>query len=150
MLLHSSHPSFRAWNEGDASPVLRTSVGLLRKGTIMANEQGKNPTTGQESDISKSQATQEPTGQQSQQPESGEQRQQSEFGQERPAGQPDEGLEGGTATRQDTDIEGASQTKDKGEAESGFVGSQSESDRSSELVEDDDFAKGGQGAPEGK
>jgi hypothetical protein len=116
----------------------------------MANEQGKNPTTGQESDISKSQATQEPTGQQSQQPESGEQRQQSEFGQERPAGQPDEGLEGGTATRQDTDIEGASQTKDKGEAESGFVGSQSESDRSSELVEDDDFAKGGQGAPEGK
>ena len=118
----------------------------------MANEQDKNPTTGQESDISKSQATQQPTDQGRQQPATGEQRQQSEFGQDRSEGRTDESLEGETATRQDTDIEGASLSPEKGEAESGFVGSRGQQDSSSELVddEDEDFAKGGQGAPEGK
>ena len=108
----------------------------------MANEQDKKPTTEQESDISKSQATQQPTGQQDRQPA---------FDQDKSSDQPDEGLQGETATEQRTDIEGGSQSPEKGEAESGFVGSQSDQDNSSELVEDDeDFAKGGQGAPEGK
>ena len=118
---------------------------------MMANEQDKNPATGQESDISKSQATQQPTDQQKQQPETGGQRQPAELDQNR-SDQSDEALEGETATRQDTDIEGASQLPEKGEAESGFVGSQGNQDSSSELVDkdEDDFAKGGQGAPEGK
>ena len=109
----------------------------------MANDQDRNSGTGQESDISKSQATQNPAGQQGQQ---------AEFGQQRSGGQADEGLQGETTTRQDTDIEGASKSKEKGEAESGFVGSQGQQDSSSELVsdEDEDFAQDGQGAPEGK
>jgi len=117
----------------------------------MANEQDKNPDTGQQSDISKAQATQQPIDQQNRQTESGEQ-DQSEFGQDRSGSQPDEGLQGDTETQQRTDIEGTSPSPEKGEAESGFVGSQSDSDSSSELVEneEDDFAKGGQGAPEGK
>jgi hypothetical protein len=118
---------------------------------MMANEQDKNPTTGQQSDISKSQATQQPTDRQGQQPKTGEKRQPAEFGQDRST-QSDEALEGETATRQDTDIEGASQSPEKGEAESGFVGSQGEQDSSSGLVDkdEDEFGKGGQGAPEGK
>ena len=108
----------------------------------MASEQDKKPTTGQESDISKSQATQQPTDQQDRQPE---------FDQDKSSGQPDEGLQGETATQQRTDIEGTSQSPEKGEVESGFVGSQGDQDNSSELVEDDeDLTKGGQGAPEGK
>jgi hypothetical protein len=119
---------------------------------MMANEQDKNPTTGQESDISKAQATQQPTDQAERQPETGAQSQQAEFGQDRSEGQPDEGLQGETATEQRSDIEGTSQSPQKGEAESGFVGSQGQQDSSSELVDEDDedFAKGGQGAPEGK
>jgi hypothetical protein len=118
---------------------------------MMANEQDKNPTTGQEPDISKSQATQQPTDEQGQRRETGEQRQPAELDQDRPD-QSDESLEGETATRQDTDIEGASKSPEKGEAESGFVGSQGQQDSSSELIDEDDedFAKGGQGAPEGK
>jgi len=103
----------------------------------MANEQDKIPTTGQEADISKSQAAQQPTDQQGQQPETGEQRQPAKLDQDR-SGQSDEALEGETATRQDTDIEGTSQLPEKGEAESGFVGSQGEQDSSSELVDEDD------------
>lgn len=105
----------------------------------MADEQNKTPATDDQSDVSKSQAAQQPTGQQGQQPE---------FGQDQAAGQPDDGFQSDTATRQDT--EGASQSKEKGESESGFVGSQSDSDTSSELVEDEDFAKDGQGAPDAK
>jgi hypothetical protein len=116
----------------------------------MADEQKQNPAT-EQTDISKAQATQQPTDQAGQQAEFGEQRQPAELDQERQPGQPDEGLQGETATRQDTDIEGTSQTPEKGEAESGFVGSKGEADGSGELIEDDkDFAKGGQGAPEGK
>jgi len=118
---------------------------------MMANEQDKNPATGQESDISKAQATQQPTDRRGHQPETGEQRQPAELDQDRP-GQSDEAIEGETATRQDTDIEGTSQPPEKGEAESGFVGSQGQQDSSSELIDEDDedFAKGGQGAPEDK
>jgi hypothetical protein len=118
----------------------------------MANEQDKNPTTGQESDISKSQATQQPTtGQQRQQPELGQQGHQTEFGQDRSEDQADEGLQAETATQQRTDIEGSSLQPEKGE-EGGFVGSESDADTSGELIdeEDEDFAKGGQGAPEDK
>jgi hypothetical protein len=113
----------------------------------MADEQKQNPANEQETDVSKAQATQQPTGQQT---ESGEQRQPAEFGQDRSEDQADEGLQGETATRQDTDIEGTSQAPEKGEPESGFVGSQSDADGSGELVEDEDFAKGGEGAPEDK
>lgn len=120
----------------------------------MANEQDKNPTTGQESDISKAQAAQQPTGQQKQQPEAGEQTDdETPTGQAQPGAGPDEGLQGETATQQRTDVEGASLTSEtKGEAESGFVGAEGQQDSSSELIkqEDEDLAKGGQGAPEGK
>lgn len=110
-------------------------MGLFEKGTMMGNEQDKNPTTGQESDISKSQATRQPTD---------EQGKPSEFDQDTAPGQPDEGLQGETATEQRSDIEGTSQQPEKGEAESGFVGSQGEQDTSSELVDEDDkdLAKG--------
>ena len=151
MLLRSSHPFVRARNDPGPFAVLASERGAVEEGTMMANEQDKNPTTGQESDISKAQATQQPTDRQGQKPETGEQRQPAEFGQDRSA-QTDEALEGETATRQDTDIEGTSQSPEKGEAESGFVGSQGQQDSSSELIdeEDEDFAKRGQGAPEGK
>jgi len=95
----------------------------------MADEQNKMPATDEQNDLNKSQPTQQPTGQQGQQPE---------LGQDQAAGQPDDGFQSDTATRQDTDIVGLSQPKEKGEAESGFVGSQSDSDSSSELVEDDE------------
>lgn len=137
----------------------------------MANEQDKNPTTGQESDISKSQATQQSTGQQSQQSEFGQDRgqaptgeqsdsertgDQAATGQSQPGSSPDEGLQGDTLAQQRTDIEGGSQSGNSdsgGQGErGGFVGSQGQQDSSTELVdeEDEDFGKDGQGAPEGK
>lgn len=122
---------------------------------MMANEQDKNPTTGQESDISKAQAAQQPTGQQGQQPETAEENaeltgDEAATGQGQAGSSPDEELQGDTLAQQRTDVEGASQRSEKGEAESGFVGSRSEADSSSELVDDEDLAKDGQGAPEGK
>ena len=122
----------------------------------MANEQDKNPSTGTESDISKSQSQQQPQGQAGQQSETGERSGQFETGQEEPqefaqdeSGSPDEGMQGDTLAQQRTDIEGASRgTPESGEAESGFVGSEGKKDTSSELVEDQDFEKGGQGAPD--
>ena len=125
----------------------------------MENRENRNP-TGQESDISKAQAQQQPAAQAQQQPagqagqqsEMGQQREpQSEFGQDQSAGS-DQGLQGDTLSQQRTDIEGASQQSPaSGEAESGFVGSEGQADTSSELVEDEeDFGKDGQGAPEGK
>lgn len=137
----------------------------------MANEQDKNPTTGQDSDISKSQATQQPTGQQGQQSEFGqksgqfETSQQSDSertgdqaatGQGQPGAGPDEGLQGDTTTQQRSDIEGGSQSGlgggTGGQSGGGFVGSQGQQDSSSELVDEDDedFGKDGQGAPEGE
>jgi hypothetical protein len=119
----------------------------------MANEDRQNPATGQESDISKAQATQQPAAQAGQQAETGEQREpQAEFGQDQSSGSRDQGLQGDTLSQQRTDIEGASgQSPETGEAESGFVGAEGQTDTSSELIEDeDDFGKDGQGAPEGK
>ena len=118
----------------------------------MANEQDRNATPGTESDMSKAQSQQQPPQQAKQPPETGEQRGELESGQP-DAGLPDEGLQGETATQQRTDVEGASlQSETKGEAESGFVGAEGQKDSSSELIKekDEDLAKGGQGAPEGK
>lgn len=130
----------------------------------MANEQDRNqnPTKGTESDISKAQSQQQPpsqakqgeqlTGEQRGQFETGQQSgDQAATGQAQPGAGPDEGLQGETATQQRTDVEGASLgSEERGEAESGFVGSQGREDTSNELVEDQEFKKDGQGAPEGK
>lgn len=125
----------------------------------MAEKGTQPPTTGSESDISKAQSQQQPPNQaRQQQGETGERQGQFETGQQgqRELAQdqedaPDEGLQGDTLTQQRTDIEGASlQSPEEGEAESGFVGAEGERDTSSELVEDQDFEKDGQGAPEGK
>jgi hypothetical protein len=120
----------------------------------MANEQDRNQSS-TESDISKSQSQQQPQGQSNQQRETGEpgqfetgQQNQAELDQQR-SGSPDEGLQGDTLAQQRTDIEGAAgQEPEAGEAESGFVGSQGKKDTSSELVDEQDFDKDGQGAVE--
>ncbi len=113
----------------------------------MADERKPNPTTTEESDISKAQSAQQPQAETGQQTETDEQRQPAELGQAE-AGQPDEGLtEGETLAEQRTDIEGASQQpKENAEEESGFIGTEGETDTSSELVEEEkeDFT------PEGK
>jgi hypothetical protein len=163
-LFRSSHSLFRAGNE---VPPIRLSLGerdQFEEDDHMANEQKPDPATAQESDVSKAQSAQQPTQKAGQQPETGEQRGQFETGQQAgaeqtgdqaatgqaQAGQADEGLQGETATQQRTDIEGASLQSERGEAESGFVGAEGQADTSSELVEDEDFEKDGQGAPEGK
>jgi hypothetical protein len=125
----------------------------------MANEQKPNPATGQESDISKSQAQQQPaaqagqqapTGQQAGQFETSQKDQQAEFAQDKSAASPDVGQQGDTMAQQRTDIEGGSLgSEETEEPESGFVGSKGERDTSG-LIEDEDFEKDGQGAPEGK
>ena len=134
----------------------------------MANERDQNPTTGSESDISKSQSQQQPPNQASQQQgETGQRQGQFETGQQDNAeltgdqaatgqarsGSPDAGLQGDTLAQQRTDVEGGSlASQESGEAGAGFVGSQGQQDTSSELIdeEDEDFARDGQGAPEGK
>ena len=122
----------------------------------MANEQKPNPATGQESDISKSQAQQQPAAQAGQQAptaeqagqfETSQQGQQAEFAQDKSAASPDLGQQDDTLAQQRTDIEGGSlESEDEDEAGTGFVGSKGKSDTSSELIdeEDDDFT------PEGK
>ena len=130
------------------------------------NERDKqNPDAGSESDISKSQAGQQPaSGQQSDQSTIGSeqtgdqaatgQAQSGQFDQNQ-SGQSTAGQSGfgETATQQRSDVEGSSigQQPTSG-SESGFVGSEGSTDTSSELVEDEDedFGKDGQGAPEGK
>lgn len=120
----------------------------------MANQDKENPTTGAETDISKAQSQQQPPNQASQ--EKGGQQNNPQFGEAEPfesgqsADQPDAGLERDTLSKQRTDVEGASFSKEKGETESGFVGAEGQRDTSSELVEDQDFDEGGEGAPEGK
>ena len=125
----------------------------------MANEQDKNPTTGTESDISKAQSQQQPPNQASQQQGGTGQGGAEQTGDQAATGQapsgsaPDEGLQGDTLAQQRTDIEGGSlASQASGEGQSGFVGADGQQDTSSELVEDEDedFAKDGQGAPEGK
>ena len=124
----------------------------------MENRENRTP-TGQETDISKAKAQQQPAAQAGQQPEKGEQSeqfetgqqgQQPEFAQDQPAGSPDLGQQGDTLAQQRTDVEGASlESEEEEEAGTGFVGSKGERDTSG-LVEDEDFKKDGQGAPEGK
>ena len=126
----------------------------------MAEKGTQHPTTGTESDISKAQSQQQPPNQASQQPgETGRQDNEELTGDQAATGQaqtgagPDEGLQGDTLAQQRTDIEGGSlASQASGEAGSGFVGAQGQQDSSSELIdeEDEDFAKDGQGAPEGK
>ena len=135
----------------------------------MANERDQNPTTGSESDISKSQSQQQPPNQasQQQQSETGQRQGQFETGQQDNTEQsgdqaatgqaqgssPDAGLQADTLAQQRTDVEGASLSgSEGGQSSSGFVGSKGQQDTSSELVdeEDEDFGKDGQGAPEGK
>ena len=132
----------------------------------MAEKDTQNPTTGTESDISKAQSQQQPPDQARQQGETGERQGQFETGQQAGAEQsgdqaatgqaqagagPDEGLQGDTLAQQRTDVEGGTlASEETGEAESGFVGSEGQQDTSSKLVEDQDFEKDGQGAPEGK
>jgi hypothetical protein len=137
----------------------------------MADERNQNPTTGAESDISKSQSQQQPpsqasqasqgqqTGSESRQLESGQQDNAEAIGDQAATGQsrpgeasgagPDEGMQGDTLAQQRTDVEGGSL---ESEASSGFVGAQGQQDTSSKLVreEDEEFGKDGQGAPEGK
>jgi hypothetical protein len=89
-----------------------------------------NPATAEEKDISKAQSAQ--------QPETGEQRQPAELGQET-ADQPDQDLQGETLAQQRTDIEGATLNKpERAEEESGFIGTEGETDTSSELVDDEE------------
>ena len=116
----------------------------------MANEQERKQDPASVSDISKAQSQQQPPQTQSgQQPETGQQGRE-ELGQDK-AGSPDEGLKGEALAQQRTDIEGAAgETPERGEAESGFVGSKGEQDTSSELVDEEDEEKGGQRAPEGE
>ena len=88
----------------------------------MANEQNRNPGS-EQSDISKSQAQQQPQGQAGQQRESGQQGGQFETsqqgrdeqsgdrsatGQSQTSGSPDLGTQGDTLTQQRTDVEGGS------------------------------------------
>lgn len=111
----------------------------------MANEQNRDPAN-EQTDISKAQSTQQPSDEAGQHPEAGTEIRQTPAG----AG-PDEGLQGDTATQQRTDVEGATlRSAQQNQAESGFIGSQSGADASSELVEEQHFAKDDQGAPEGK
>lgn len=106
------------------------------------------PGTDTQSDISKSQSQQQPPNQASQQQEAGQQDNQ-QFGEaERfDSEQPDQGQQGDTLAEKRTDVEGASFAKEKGEAESGFVGAEGEQDTSSELIDDEEFDEGGEGAP---
>lgn len=141
----------------------------------MTDERKQNPTTDSESDISKAQSQQQPpnqasqqqqpTGQQSGQFETAQQGGAEQTGDQAATGQarsgqmpgspPDEGLQGDIQTRQRTDIEGGSlASQASGEGQADFVGAEGQQDTSSELVEeedeDEDFARDGQGAPEGK
>lgn len=103
----------------------------------MANEQDRKQDPATEADISKAQSAQQPPQAAQQQPETGQEGRQ-EFAQDQDRS-PDEGLQGDTLAQQRTDIEGAArETPERGEAESGFVGSKGEKDTSSELVDEQD------------
>ena len=132
----------------------------------MEDRNNESPKTGANANIEQSQAGQQPpTAQQPQQPETSQQQGQSGQAQQPPEtsqqGQPGEqsGEQPGhlgqseAMTEQKNDIEGSGGSPAAGQTPSqpsGFVGSEGSSDTSSELVEDDDFAKNGQGTPEGE
>jgi hypothetical protein len=134
-------------------------------------EHRDTPNPGRETDLSKAQNQQQPTGQaqqqqptdqaqpapfgqaQQQQPEAS-QSQQSEYGQsQQPSSNADVAVgQSDTVTEQRADIEGGTATGQASDVEgSSFVGSKSASDESGKLVEDDestDFSRDGQGAAE--
>ena len=117
----------------------------------MDDRKEQDPSTGTETDISKSQSQQQPSTLEDKQPQSDAE----QSGDEAATGQDTTGQAGfgETATEQRSDVEGSSlDKKPTDEGESGFVGSEGKTDTSSELVEDEDqqFRKDGQGAPEGK
>ena len=129
----------------------------------MDNRENQNPSTGSESDVSKSQSQQQPTAGQDrqQQPNAEQSRDEAATGQQQSGQSTDQAGQsstaqsgfGETATQQRSDVEGSSiDQQPTSEPESGFVGSEGQADTSSELVEDEDqdFGKDGQGAPEGK
>ena len=112
----------------------------------MDDRKEQDPSTGTETDISKSQSQQQPST-------SEDKRQQSDpeqSGGEAATGQDLAGQSGfaETATEQRSDVEGSSLDKKPTDEGEGFVGSEGKSDTSSELIEDED--KDGRGAPEGK
>lgn len=114
----------------------------------MPDQDKQNPTTAEETDISKAQAAQQPQAEAGQQPETGEGRQPAEFGQA--ADQADQGQQGEALAKQRTDIEGASlQPKERAE-ESGFIGTEGEQDTSAELVEDEDLDEEDEFKPDGQ
>ena len=123
----------------------------------MEERKDQDPSTGSESDISKSQSQQQSSTSPDRQ-QSTSQDQSDPQSQDNAASQPDQPSAaqsgfGETATQQRSDVEGSSlDKKPTDEAEGGFVGSEGKTDTSSELVEDEDkdFSKDGQGAPEGK
>ena len=107
----------------------------------MANDQdNQKPTTGTESDISKSQSAQQPAQAQQDEKKSGEPGQ---FETGQAPEQTDKAAEGqqDTLAQERTDVEGSSLGSERGEAASGFVGSEGKTDTSSELVEDEDAEK---------
>lgn len=105
-----------------------------------------------ESDISKAQSQQQPpiAGQQSgegRQDQSETGQQSSDFSSQSPDVESRQGQTGeDTMTEQRSDIEGASLSQSQDN--SGFVGSEGRQDSSSQLVEEQDFDKDGQGAPD--
>lgn len=113
----------------------------------MANEENRNPETGQDTDISKSQSAQQPQGQDKERQPHGEDSSLPAEGQGE-SGEAGQAGFGETATEQRSDIEGAAQSSEGGQSSSGFVGSEGQQDTSSELVEGQDFEDDGQGATE--
>lgn len=121
----------------------------------MENRENQSPASGQETDLTKAQNQQQPSGEQGQQagqsqfgqsqsdPSTGEQGQSGlNPSQQAPSGQADYGSAGqsDTVTQQRSDIEGGTATGQASGSQGGsqFVGSQSQTDTSSGLIEEED------------
>ena len=118
-------------------------------------QQPQQPGTTQSSEAGQSGQAQQPPETSQQQGQSGQAQQPPETSQQGQSGeQPGHIGQSEAMTEQKSDIEGSSggspATGQAPPQPSGFVGSEGASDTSSELVEDDHFAKNGQGAPEGE
>ncbi|QDP18943.1 hypothetical protein [Sphingomonas xanthus] len=123
----------------------------------MENRDKPDTNTSKESDISKSQAQQQPSSTAGQQSPGGSQfetRTQDPSQQQQQGGASTGQAAGGfqqndTLTGQRSDVEGSSLGSENQGEGSSFVGSKSDSDASSELVDkDQQFRKDGQGAPD--
>lgn len=114
----------------------------------MEDRDKQNPSTGSESDISKSQSQQQPpTSENREKDKTGSEFQDNATVQPDQPGSAQAGF-GETETQQRSDVEGSSLDKRPTDEGEGFVGSEGKTDTSSELVEDED--KDDQFAPEGK